>query len=92
MPARSHWLIGRRTLRSAIPCASIRSSQSWFTVWYEFCMTDVSLMARAPIHDVRELSRPLKHEDDMAKKAKKAKKTAAATKKVAKKTTARKKK
>jgi hypothetical protein len=84
MPARSHWLISRRTLRSAIPCASIRS-----TVWYEFCMTDVSLMARAPIRDVRQLIRPLKHEDDMAKKAKK---TAAATKKVAKKTTAKKKK
>jgi hypothetical protein len=50
------------------------------------------LMARAPIHDVREVIRPLKHEDDMAKKAKKAKKTAAATKTVAKKTTARKKK
>jgi hypothetical protein len=49
-------------------------------------------MARAPIHDVREVIRPLKHEDDMAKKAKKAKKTAAATKTVAKKTTARKKK
>ena len=89
MPARSHWLISRRTLRSAIPCASIRSSQSRFTAWYEFCMTDVDLMARAPIRDVRELIRPFKHEDDMAKKAKK---TAAATKKVAKKTTAKKKK
>jgi hypothetical protein len=52
-------------------------------------MPYVSLMARAPIHDVRELIRPLKHEDEMAKKAKK---TAAATKKVAKKTTAKKKK
>jgi hypothetical protein len=61
-------------------------------VWYQFCKADVSLMARAPIHDVRELTRPLKHEDDMAKKAKKAKKTAAATKKVVKKTTAKKKK
>jgi hypothetical protein len=61
-------------------------------MWYQFCQPDVSLMARAPIHDVRELSRPLKHEDDMAKKAKKAKKTAAATKTVAKKTTAKKKK
>ena len=61
-------------------------------VWYQFCKPDVSLMARAPIHDVRELTRPLKHEDDMAKKAKKAKKTAAATKKVTKKTTAKKKK
>ena len=46
-------------------------------------------MACAPIHDVCELVRPLKHEDDMATKAKK---TAAATKKVAKKTTAKKKK
>jgi hypothetical protein len=61
-------------------------------VWYQFCKRDVSLMARAPIRDVRELTRPLKHEDDMAKKAKKAKKAAASTKKVAKKTTAKKKK
>jgi hypothetical protein len=61
-------------------------------VWYQFCKPDVSLMARAPIRDVRELTRPLKHEDDMAKKAKKAKKAAASTKKVAKKTTAKKKK
>src|ERR1700682_4252802 len=29
MPARSHWPIRRRTLGSAILCASIRSSQSW---------------------------------------------------------------
>jgi hypothetical protein len=28
MPARSHWPISRRTLGSAIPCASVRSSQS----------------------------------------------------------------
>jgi hypothetical protein len=52
-------------------------------------MPYVGLMARPPIHDVRELIRSLKHKDDMAKKAKK---TAAATKKVAKKTTAKKKK
>jgi hypothetical protein len=72
--------------------AASHSDEVFGTHGYQFCKPDVSLMARAPIHDVRELIRPLKHEDDMAKKAKKAKKTAAATKKVAKKTTARKKK
>jgi hypothetical protein len=81
-------------LREACPSSARRDVQRHgdCAVWYQFCKPDVSLMARAPIHDVRELTRPLKYEDDMAKKAKKAKKAAAATKKVAKKTTAKKKK
>jgi hypothetical protein len=85
----------RRLARGAIvPVISTlrRQRHGDCAVWYQFCMPDASLMARAPIRDVRELTRPLKHEDDMAKKAKKAKKTAASTKKVAKKTTAKKKK